>query len=466
MAKAKTVYVCQECGWESPKWMGQCRTCSAWGTLEEQVGIAAGGSANAAGPSALTEPKRPAQKARPVTQIDGTQANAFPSGLGELDRVLGKGITPGAVILFAGEPGVGKSTLLLEVAARYARMAKAREQGQVLYVTGEESASQVRLRAERIDALTDNLLLAAENDLQTVLGHIEANSPSLIIVDSVQTVTASGIEGAAGGVNQVKAVTSSLIRAAKSKAVPVILVGHVTKEGSLAGPRTLEHLVDVVCQFEGDRQTPLRLLRSTKNRYGATDEVGCFQLTDRGIEEVPDPSELFMSPYREDTSGSAITVSIDGNRPVSLEIQALVTPGGGGSGRRTVVGVDAGRTGMILAVLQARLGVDSRDKDIYVSTVGGARTTEPATDFAIAMAILSAYQDKPLPPKTIAIGEIGLTAEIRGTASTQRRINEAARLGFQTALIPAVRAEELQAPAGLNLIPIRHLGQAARQVFG
>lgn len=466
MAKAKVIYLCQECGWESPKWMGQCRMCSAWGTLEEQAPALASASGGAAGPAALTQPKRPAQSAQPVTQIDGTEAAAFPSGLGELDRVLGKGITPGAVILFAGEPGVGKSTLLLEVAARFARMAQERGQGPVLYATGEESVTQVRLRAERIGALTDNLLLAAENDLQTVLGHIGANNPSLVIVDSVQTVTASGVEGAAGGVNQVKAVTSALIHSAKTSATPVILVGHVTKEGALAGPRTLEHLVDVVCQFEGDRQTPLRLLRTVKNRYGATDEVGCFQLTDEGIEEVPDPSELFMSPYRRDASGSAVTVTIDGNRPVSLEIQALVTPGGGGSGRRTVVGVDAGRTGMILAVLQARLGVDTRDKDVYVSTVGGARTTEPATDFAIALAILSAYQDKPLPPKTIAIGEVGLTAEVRGTAAVQRRLNEAARLGFTTALVPAARADELRPVPGLNLIPIEHLGQASHQVFG
>lgn len=452
MAKVKTTYVCGECGWESPKWLGQCRSCSAWGTLEENSGVAVQAAAAAA--------VAPMTPALPVTEVDVATARAFPSGISEFDRVLGRGITPGAVILLAGEPGVGKSTLLLDISARFARMAALRGAGPVLYATGEETTSQIRLRAERIGALTPNLLLAAESDLGAVLGHIRDRRPSLIVVDSVQTLTAAGVDGGPGGVSQVKAVTSGIIQAAKESHTPTIVVGHVTKDGSLAGPRTLEHLVDVVCQFEGDRHTSLRLLRAVKNRYGATDEVGCFQLTDEGIEEVPDPSGLFMSPYSADSFGTCVTVTLEGNRPLTTEIQSLVNDTGGGSGRRTASGVDQSRIAMVLAVLQTHLSIPTRERDVYVSTVGGARAFEPAADLAVALAVVSAVRHASLPPRMIAIGEVGLTGDVRGVGGLGRRLQEAARLGFRRALVPGSQIDDVRAPRELDLVPIRYVKDA------
>lgn len=450
MAKAKVLYQCNACGWSTPKWVGQCRDCGEWGTLAENAAVGSTGSAPTV--------RQPAQ---PVTQVDATQAQAFPSGISELDRVLGPGITPGAVILLVGEPGVGKSTLLLDVAARFARMAVKR--GPVLYATGEESAAQVRLRADRIGALTDNLLLAAENSLESVVAHIQETSPSLIVLDSVQTFTTASADGAAGGVNQVKGVASEIIAVAKDRHIPTILVGHVTKDGNLAGPRTLEHLVDVVCQFEGDRHTPLRLLRAVKNRYGATDEVGCFQLTDAGIEEVPDPSVLFTTSYSEEIPGSCTTMTLEGNRPMAVEIQALVAPGGGGSGRRTVAGVDPARVGMVLAVLQARLGLDLKDMDVYVSTVGGAPARGPSSDLAIGLALLSATSGKPIALHSFAVGEVGLTGDIRGCAGLGRRIQESARLGYKIGLIPQSQSESTSHMKDCTLIPVRTLSEAWTQ---
>lgn len=447
MAKDKITYQCSACGWTSPKWVGQCRECAEWGTLAEAVVTKQTISAS-----------RPVSAALPVTQVGIDHAQAFPSGIGEFDRVLGRGITPGAVILLAGEPGVGKSTMLLDIAARFARMSAGR--GPVLYASGEESAAQVRVRAERIGALTDNLLLASETELEAVLSHIEANSPALIVLDSVQTLSTNTVEGSAGGISQVKGVTSAIIQVAKEKNIPTILVGHVTKDGSLAGPRTLEHLVDVVCQFEGDRHTPLRLLRAVKNRYGATDEVGCFQLTEAGIEEVPDPSAIFTSPYSGDVPGSCTTVTLEGNRPMTVEVQALVAQGGGGNGRRTVAGVDPARVGMVLAVLQARLGIDLKEFDVYVSTVGGARAVSPSSDLAIALAILSAVSGKPLPDRNAAIGEVGLTGDIRGCSGLARRFQEAARLGYRRIIVPAVQAESIRSSANCEPVPVRTMLQA------
>lgn len=361
MAKTKTSYRCTECGWTSAKWLGQCRECSAWGTLEEAVpaGVLAGGTAP-------TPPRKPA---RPIGQVDAGISKQRPTGVGELDRVLGGGIVPGAVILLAGEPGVGKSTLLLDVAARVARTST--RLGPVLYVTGEESSSQVKSRAERIGAIDEGLLLADDNDLSSILGHVEAVKPSLLLVDSVQTIQSPQVDGGAGGVAQVRAVAAALIRTAKERNMPILLVGHVTKDGGIAGPRVLEHLVDVVCHFEGERHARLRLLRAVKNRYGPTDEVGCFELTDSGIRELSDPSGLFLSQASRDVPGSCATVSLEGRRPMPTEVQALVAPSAGGSPRRTTSGVDHSRVAMILAVLQARLDLDSSSLDVYVSTVGG-----------------------------------------------------------------------------------------------
>ena len=453
----RTSYRCTECGWTSPKWLGQCRECRAWGTLEEQrPGAAPGG----VGAPALTRATTPATPALPIGQVSAEEARARPTGVGELDRVLGGGIVPGAVVLLAGEPGVGKSTLLLDVAAKAAAVSRSRGDGPVLYVTGEESASQVRLRAERIDALDPALLLASETTLEALLGHVEASSPSLVVVDSVQTVASTQVEGSAGGVTQVRAVAGALIAVAKERGIPVLLVGHVTKDGGIAGPRVLEHLVDVVTQFEGDRHARLRLLRAVKNRYGPTDEVGCFDLGERGIVGLADPSGLFLSAARSEVPGTCATVTLEGRRPMPVEVQALVAGTNAGSPRRTTSGVDHSRVAMALAVLAARLRVDTSSTDVYVSTVGGARAVEPATDLAVAVAVVSAARDLPTPAGLVAVGEVGLTGEVRATVGVQRRLAEAARLGFDRAIVPLAGSQELRAVPGMQVLPVAHVGEA------
>ena len=363
--------------------------------------------------------------AKPITDVSTERVSAWSTQVGEFDRVLGGGLVPGAVVLLSGEPGVGKSTLLLEVAANTAKSGK-----RVLYVTGEESVGQVRLRAERTGALTDNLYLAAETDLSTVLGQIDAVSPELLVVDSVQTIAAGEIDGAAGMPSQIREVAANLIRVAKERALPVVLVGHVTKDGSIAGPRALEHLVDVVCHFEGDRQTSLRFVRSLKNRFGPTDEVGCFEMTGEGINQVTDPSGMFLSRGDAPVSGTCVTVTVEGKRPLIAEVQALVVKSSTPQPRRVTNGVDSARVAMLLAVLERRAGLRVGDSDVYVSTVGGVRLTEPAADLAIALAIASAVQDKPIAHNLVAFGEISLAGEIRKVSNGKIRANEATRLGF------------------------------------
>ncbi|WP_139738191.1 DNA repair protein RadA [Actinomyces wuliandei] len=450
---------CTECGWTAPKWQGQCRECRAWGTLEETSPSPAGGPAGTPGLPA-TPAVPPAEPARPIGEVSAEEARARSTGVEELDRVLGGGIVPGAVVLLAGEPGVGKSTLLLDVAARSAAAARARGEGPVLYATGEESASQVRLRAERIGALDPGLLLASVTELGALLGHVEEASPSMLVVDSVQTVASAQVEGSAGGVNQVRSVAGALIAVAKERSVPVLLVGHVTKDGEIAGPRVLEHLVDVVTHFEGDRHARLRLLRAVKNRYGPTDEVGCFDLGERGITGLVDPSGLFLSASRSQVPGTCATVTLEGRRPVPVEIQALVAATSAGSPRRTTSGVEHSRVAMALAVLGARVRVDTSSRDVYVSTVGGARAVEPATDLAVALAVVSAARGLPTSPGLVALGEVGLTGEVRATVGIQRRLAEAARLGFDRALVPLAGSQELRPVPGVQVLPVSHVGEA------
>jgi DNA repair protein RadA/Sms len=415
VAKQKTEFKCSECGWTTVKWAGRCGECQAWGSLDETSGATKEVRA-----LKLNE----SQAARPITEIETGENESQPTMVGEFDRVLGGGLVPGAAILLSGEPGVGKSTLLLEVASRLAKQGK-----KVLYVSAEESASQVKLRAQRTSALSDNLYLAAETDLATVLGQVEAIKPELFIVDSVQTVASSDIDGVAGMPAQVREVAANLIRTAKQNGIPLLLVGHVTKDGSIAGPRTLEHLVDVVCHFEGDRQTSLRFVRTLKNRFGPTDEVGCFELTGEGIVEVPDPSSLFVSGSQNPVSGTCITVTVEGKRALIAEIQALVVHSTAPQPRRVTNGVDSSRVAMILAVLERRAGISVSDNDVYVSTVGGMKITEPAADLAIAIAIASAVKDKPVANQIAAFGEISLAGEIRGVTNGAQRSQEALRLG-------------------------------------
>lgn len=423
MAKAQLNYRCTECGWTTAKWAGRCGECQEWGTVVEAA--AETGILRALKPVAISE----ARAARSITDIRTDVVTHWPTGIAEFDRVLGGGIVPGAAVLLSGEPGVGKSTLLLEVASM-AAAAKSR----VLYVSAEESVSQVRLRAERTGALHANLFLAAETDLATIVSQIDAVDPQLVIVDSVQTVSSSNTDGLAGHPSQVREVAATLIRVAKDRNLPVLLVGHVTKDGSIAGPRLLEHLVDVVCQFEGDRQTSLRFVRALKNRFGPTDEVGCFEMTTDGITEVSDPSGLFLSRSSKPVSGTCVTVAMEGRRPLPVEVQALVVRTSAPNPRRVTNGVDSSRVAMLLAILERRASYTLSDKDVYVSTVGGVRLTEPAADLAIAIAIASAAGDKAVAHTLAAFGEISLAGEIRPVSHAKQRSTEASRLGFTSLL--------------------------------
>jgi DNA repair protein RadA/Sms len=366
----------------------------------------------------------------PIAEVDARAASARPTGLAELDRVLGGGLVPGAVVLLAGEPGVGKSTLLLEAGSL------ASESGRVLYVTGEESAAQVKLRADRIGAVGPGLYLAAETELAAVLGHVAEVEPGLLIVDSVQTLTAPGVDGAPGGVTQIREVTTALIAVAKQRAMTTVLVGHVTKDGSIAGPRALEHLVDVVLQFEGDRHAQLRMVRALKNRYGPTDEIGCFDLGEYGIIGLPDPSGLFISQRHDPVPGTCVTVTLEGRRPLLAEVQTLVAASVLDIPRRVTSGLDAARVGMVLAVLQRRARIQIGKHDVYVATVGGVRLSEPSVDLAVALALASATADLKVPGDLVAIGEVGLAGEVRRVSGVQRRLAEAERMGFRRALVP------------------------------
>jgi len=402
------------------RWVGRCGECQQWGTVveaAERTGIvrAVAAVAPAVG-----------RTARPITEVPVADAPRRTTGVGEFDRVLGGGVVPGAAILLSGEPGIGKSTLLLEVAAQSAHSGR-----RVLYASGEESAAQVRLRAERTGALHDELYLASETDLATVLGHIDDVRPDLVVVDSVQTVASSLSEGMAGHPSQVREVASTLIRVAKERDLPIVIVGHVTKDGSIAGPRILEHLVDVVCQFEGDRQTSLRFVRALKNRFGPTDEVGCFDMTGSGIVEVPDPSALFLGQGRP-VPGTCVTIALEGRRAIPIEVQALTIATQAPNPRRVVSGVDAARVAMVLAVLEKRGRVRTSDHDVYVSTVGGARLLEPAADLAIAVAVAGAIRERANGPRTVAIGELSLAGEIRPVTQSAQRRGEAERLGYRT----------------------------------
>lgn len=401
----------------------------------------------------------PSTPAVPLTSIDPDRTRHFPTGVGELDRVLGGGVVPGSVCLLAGDPGVGKSTLLLEVAHRWAQAGR-----RALYVSGEESAGQIRMRAERTGSTHDAVYLAAESDLQTVLGHIDEVRPSLVVVDSIQTMSAGDTDGVVGGVTQVRAVTAALTAAAKSTGIAMVLVGHVTKDGAIAGPRSLEHLVDVVLHFEGDRNTSLRMVRGVKNRFGAADEVGCFLLQDNGIQGVADPSGLFLDQRPEPVPGTAVTVTLDGKRPLIGEIQSLLArPVNPGAPRRAAVsGIDQARVAMIVAVLEKRAMVPIGAMDIYLSTVGGMRLTDPSSDLAVAMAMASAFTSRPLPATTVVIGEVGLAGDLRRVTGMDRRLAEAARLGFTTALVPADCGP---APKGLRTLESATIGAALRAMM-
>jgi DNA repair protein RadA/Sms len=447
------VYECDVCGHRPAKWMGKCPECGQWGSIVEAQG-------GLTGPAALrsVEVRTPLEPARPISTISAAPAQARPTNVPEFDRVLGGGLVPGGVVLLAGEPGVGKSTLLLDVAQHWA------EQGESpsLVISGEESVSQVRLRAERLNALHERLFLAAETDLAAVLGHLDAVKPGLLILDSVQTISAPGADGVAGGVTQVRAVTAALVAVAKDRGIATVLVGHVTKDGQVAGPRVLEHLVDVVLNFEGDKHSSLRMVRGLKNRFGAADEVGCFEMHEGGIASLPDPSGLFLTRYAEAVPGTCVTVAMEGRRALVTEVQALIGAQMQGSPRRTVSGLDSARLAMVLAVLQRRSRIQLHDREVFAATVGGMRVVEPAADLGMALATASAAHELPLAPDLVAIGEVGLTGEVRRVGAVPRRLAEAARLGFRYALVPpgCGPAATGSAPPGMKVLEVADLTAA------
>jgi DNA repair protein RadA/Sms len=450
VAKARSQYRCSECRHVTAKWVGRCLECGTWGSVDEATVLSAvrGGNRSAVSPSSA---------AIPISSVEPDGTRHCPTGIDELDRVLGGGVVPGSVTLLAGDPGVGKSTLLLKVAHQWAVAGR-----RALYVSGEESRGQIRMRADRTGCSHDELYLAADSDLHSVLGHIDAVQPTLVVVDSVQTMASSDTDGVAGGVTQVRAVTSALTAAAKTTGVPLILIGHVTKDGAIAGPRSLEHLVDVVLHFEGDRNSLLRMVRGVKNRFGAAEEVGCFLLQDNGIEGVADPSGLFLDQRPQPVAGTAITVTLDGKRPLVGEIQALLATPSGGSPRRAVSGIDHARAAMIAAVLEKHARLKIAVNDVYLSTVGGMRLTDPSSDLAVAVALASAYANLPLPATAVMIGEVGLAGDLRRVSGMERRLAEAARQGFTTALIPS---GGVAVPTGLKTLQAPNIAAALEHVL-
>src|SRR6266513_3889086 len=450
MPKSTITFVCTECGGESLRWAGQCPHCRAWNTLlEYQVRKAVEES--------RTRPVQPA-RAMPLSEIAPEDSPRTKLARGELNRVLGGGVVPGSLVLIGGEPGVGKSTLLMHAAAQVAR------RGKVLYVSGEESGHQIRMRAERLGALDPGILMLAENDLDAICEAIRAQVPALAIIDSIQTVTDAGYEGSAGSVTQVRESAARLMRLAKEINVPIFLVGHVTKDGAIAGPRVLEHIVDTVLYLEGDRRQELRLLRAMKNRFGSAEEIGVFAMAEHGLEEVPDPSAAMLSQAGTASAGTGVVVVMEGTRPLLIEIQSLVNKANTNfPPRRVANGFDLNRVHMLLAVLDRRGKTPLSQHDVFVNVAGGIRITEPAADLGLALSIAGNQRNQPLPEGLVVLGELGLAGEVRRVGQTERRLQEAARHGFTRALIPS--GSRTGRPAGLEIIEVRTLAEAISALF-
>jgi DNA repair protein RadA/Sms len=445
MSRARTVFVCQSCGGQHPKWLGRCSECGTWNSLVEEPSA---GAVTTTGSGASATPLRLADV--PVEAAEARSA----TGIAELDRVLGGGLVAGAVTLIGGDPGIGKSTLLLQLADRLARAGR-----RVLYVSGEESARQIRLRAERIGVAGDSVWLLAETSLDRAIDAAITHAPHALIVDSVQTLRSDTLESSAGSVGQVREVASRLMVLAKQTGTATFLVGHVTKDGAIAGPRVLEHIVDTVLHFEGEKGHPYRILRTVKNRFGSTQEVGVFEMKGYGLAEVANPSELFLAERSHGTSGSAILASAEGTRPILVELQALVTYPAAGTPRRTANGIDPARLGLLLAVLEKRVGLGVGGQDVFVNVAGGLSLDEPATDLAVAAAVASSWTDRAIDPKTVIFGEIGLAGEIRAVPQAEIRLREAAALGFARCVMPARNAERAEA-CGIGVVGVEDIHHA------
>ena len=446
MKGLKTVYICSNCEYASPKWLGKCPKCNSWNTFVEDVEQVAPATAVKARPSVIFSGESHAKSFDELTTSEYIRSQ---TGLSELDRVLGGGLVLGSAVLISGEPGIGKSTLLLQICDTLGAQKK------VLYVSGEESTGQIKLRAQRLKVSGKNLYILTETNIEKILSEAKKVAPDVIIVDSVQTMYSDAISSSPGSVSNVKEVALSFISKAKTEGISVILVGHVNKEGGIAGPKVLEHMVDAVLNFEGDKRQSYRIIRAQKNRFGSTNEIGVFEMTDMGLRQVPNPSELLLSDRPTDISGNCAVCTIEGTRPIVAEIQALVTQSAFPAPRRTSNGIDYNRTCLILAVLEKRLGLKFSSNDVYLNVIGGLEIDEPASDLGIAMALISSLTDKKIPDDLIAIGEIGLAGECRGISSIEQRVKEAARLGFATALIPASNAANCPKIDGIKIYAIK-----------
>ncbi|WP_203262261.1 DNA repair protein RadA [Streptococcus uberis] len=452
MAKKKATYVCQECGYQSPKYLGRCPNCSAWSSFIEEVEVKEVKNARVS----LT-----GEKSRPVKlkDVDNINYARTKTDMEEFNRVLGGGVVPGSLILIGGDPGIGKSTLLLQVSTQLAN------KGTVLYVSGEESAEQIKLRSERLGDIDNEFYLYAETNMQSIRSEIEKIAPDFLIIDSIQTIISPEIQGVQGSVSQVREVTAELMQLAKTNNIATFIVGHVTKEGTIAGPRMLEHMVDTVLYFEGERHHTFRILRAVKNRFGSTNEIGIFEMQSGGLVEVLNPSQVFLEERLDGATGSAIVVTMEGSRPILAEVQSLVTPTVFGNARRTTTGLDFNRISLIMAVLEKRCGLLLQNQDAYLKSAGGVKLDEPAIDLAVAVAIASSYKEMPTNPQEAFLGEIGLTGEIRRVTRMEQRINEAAKLGFTKIYAPKNALHGIDIPKGIQVVGVTTVGEVLKAVF-
>ncbi|MFM0580433.1 DNA repair protein RadA [Streptococcus suis] len=452
IAKKKTTFVCQSCEYHSPKYLGRCPNCGSWSSFVEEVEVAEVKNERVSLTGEKTRPMK-------LNEVSSIQVARTKTNMEEFNRVLGGGVVPGSLVLIGGDPGIGKSTLLLQVSTQLSTI------GTVLYVSGEESAQQIKLRAERLGDIDSEFYLYAETNMQSIRTEIEKIQPDFLIIDSIQTIMSPDISSVQGSVSQVREVTNELMQIAKTNNIATFIVGHMTKEGTLAGPRTLEHMVDTVLYFEGERQHTFRILRAVKNRFGSTNEIGIFEMQSQGLVEVLNPSEVFLEERLDGATGSAIVVTMEGTRPILAEVQALVTPTMFGNAKQTTTGLDFNRASLIMAVLEKRAGLLLQNQDAYLKSAGGVKLDEPAIDLAVAVALASSYKDKPTNPQECFIGEIGLTGEIRRVNRIEQRINEAAKLGFTKVYAPKNSLTGIKVPKEITVIGVTTIGEVLQKVF-
>lgn len=456
MAKTLTAFVCQSCGHRAPKWMGRCPACEDWNTLVEEA------APPAADHKRAPRAKREAPALQPITQVSEAPSSRIPTGIEEFDRTLGGGLVPGSLVLIGGDPGIGKSTLVLQSMWRVAATGK-----KVLYVSGEESPEQIKLRAQRLGCLSDHLIIGAEICIEEVLRLVDQAQPDVLVLDSIQTFYTTDLQSAPGSIGQVREVAFKVFQDCKTRSLPVILIGHITKEGAIAGPKSLEHIVDAVLYFEGERGHSYRILRAIKNRFGATPEMGVFEMSQEGLTPVGNPSEIFLAERPQDTTGSVIVATLEGTRPLLVEVQALVSSSSSiGMPRRMATGVDPNRMTLLVAIMEKRLGLNLAGEDIFVNLAGGIKVSEPAVDLGIAVAIASSFQNRPIDPGVVVIGEVGLTGEVRSVVQLEPRLHEAANLGFTRCVVPhtARKAPGSNAP-GIEVVRVKTLAEALETIL-